>query len=160
MPIAVGFLSLRAQECLGYHQAHKGSSPGISLSKPSGAHGFGVGGGGGLLWVRYHTWILSLPYSQIHILWIFTLPSHPLASLFHSSALSPSHFPWQRLCPFQNERLFPHLGDTKEQGIFWYHGSHKEPLILWNAGPLLQMCFLLKLLVWFLFLGETSMRVC
>lgn len=26
--------------------------------------------------------------------------------------------------------FFPHLGDTKEQGIFWYHDSHKEPLVL------------------------------
>lgn len=163
MPIAVGSLALRvqeslSQECQGYHQAHKDNSPGIPLSKPSGVHGVGAG---------------EASVGEVHTLEFFLcLTLIKYTSSEFSPFLPPSGLPFPFFCPlslsfalakvvsFPEWTSFPHLGDTKEQGIFWYHDSHEEPLVLWNAGPLLQMCFLLKLLLWFLFLGETSMCVC
>ena len=115
----------------GLSSSTQDSSPGIPpLSKPSGVHGVGAGG---LLCVRYtHLNSFSVLLSNT-----YPLNSHPSLPrsglLFHSSALSPSHFPWQRLSPFQNERLFSILVTQKSKGSFGTMTAMRSP---WSCETL------------------------
>lgn len=132
MPIAAGFLSLRAQECLGYHQAHKGSSPGIPLFKPSGAHGFGAGRGASVGEVHTLEFFLclTLKYTSSEFspfpptLWppfSILLPSLPLI------------FPGKGYVLSRMNVFFPILETQKSKGSFGTKAAIKSP---WSCETL------------------------